>query len=81
MKTIEEQLRDLAVEELGVTPDEVTTEARFKEDLHADSLDRINLTMRVEETLHLGIPDADAESLETFGQLVEYVSARVNATT
>jgi acyl carrier protein len=77
--SIEGQLRELVVDELGVTAEAVTLDAHLKHDLGADSLDALELTLRVEDEFGLEIPNSDADALETFGQLVAYVTARMDA--
>ncbi|MCS7011138.1 MAG: acyl carrier protein [Anaerolineales bacterium] len=69
-----EQVRDIIVDLLGVAPEEVTPEARFREDLKADSLDLVELIMTFEEKFGVQISDEDAQKITTVGQAVEYVS-------
>jgi acyl carrier protein len=74
--TIEERLRAIFVEQLGVTKEKLTPEARIKEDLGADELDSVELVMAAEEEFDIEIADQDAEKLTTFAAFVEYVTAR-----
>jgi acyl carrier protein len=76
-KTIEERVKDIVVEQLGVKPEQVTPEARILDDLGADSLDAVELTMAAEEEFHLEIPEEDAEKIKTVGDMVQYVQKRL----
>lgn len=70
-----DQIRDIIVEQLDVKPEEVTPDARFVDDLGADSLDVVELIMRIEEELEIEIPDNEAEQLSTVADAVAYVEA------
>jgi acyl carrier protein len=70
---VEDRLRQIVVEQLGVFSDQVTLESSFIESLGADSLDLVELVMAVEEEYDIEIPDADAEKILTFGDAVNYV--------
>ncbi|MEO0279693.1 MAG: acyl carrier protein [candidate division WOR-3 bacterium] len=70
-------LRDIIVEELNVTPEQVTLEARFQEDLGADSLDVVELVMKIEEKFGIEIPDEDAEKIRTVKDAVEYIENKL----
>jgi acyl carrier protein len=72
-KTIEEKVKDIIVEQLGVTPEQVTPSASFIEDLGADSLDTVELVMAFEEEFGVEVPDEDAEKLQTVGDTVKYI--------
>jgi acyl carrier protein len=72
-------LREVAVEVLSVEPDTVTYEARFKEDLDADSLDLVELVMGLEERFDISVPEEDLEGVATVGQAVDLVLAKVAA--
>jgi acyl carrier protein len=72
-------LREVAVEVLSVEPDVVTDEARFKEDLDADSLDLVELVMGLEERFDISVPEEDLEGVTTVGQAVDLVLAKVAA--
>jgi len=72
-KTIEQRVRDIIVEQLGVKPEQVTLEAKFIEDLGADSLDTVELVMALEEEFGHEIPDEEAEKLQTVGDVVRYI--------
>ena len=73
MATIEERVRDLIVEQLGVNADEVTSKASFVDDLKADSLDTVELIMAFEEEFGIDIPDEDAEKISSVHDAVRYV--------
>ena len=70
---------EAAVEVLSVEPDAVTEEARFKEDLDADSLDLVELVMGLEERFDISVPEEDLENVGTVGQAVDLVVAKVAA--
>jgi acyl carrier protein len=72
-------LREVAVEVLSVDPDTVVEEARFKEDLDADSLDLVELVMGLEERFDISVPEEDLEDVGTVGQAVDLVMAKVAA--
>jgi len=72
-------LREVAVEVLSVDGDAVTEEARFKEDLDADSLDLVELVMGLEERFDISVPEEDLEDVATVGQAVDLVLAKVAA--
>ena len=75
-KSIEQRVKDIIVEQLGVNPDQVTPEAKFIEDLGADSLDTVELVMAFEEEFGAEIPDEDAEKLQTVGDVTKYIEER-----
>ena len=72
-KTIEQRVKDIIVEQLGVKPEQVTPEAKFIEDLGADSLDTVELVMALEEEFGNEIPDEQAEKLQSVGDVIKYV--------
>ena len=72
-KTIEEKVKDIIVEQLGVKPEQVTPEAKFIEDLGADSLDTVELVMALEEEFGNEIPDEQAEKLQSVSDVIKYV--------
>ena len=75
MSTIEERVRKLICEQLGVKEEEVTTEASFVEDLGADSLDTVELVMALEEEFETEIPDEEAEKITTVIEAIGYIEA------
>jgi acyl carrier protein len=74
-----EQVKKIVVDLLGVEPEKVTREARFREDLEADSLDLVELIMEFEERFGETVSDEDAQQLRTVGQVVDYVESRMSA--
>jgi acyl carrier protein len=72
-KSIEQKVKDIIVEQLGVNPDQVTPEAKFIEDLGADSLDTVELVMALEEEFGQEIPDEEAEKLQSVGDVIKYI--------
>lgn len=75
MSDIFERVKKIVVDRLGVDEAEVTTEASFKDDLGADSLDVVELVMELEEEFDLEISDEDAEKVTTVGEVVKYIEA------
>ena len=72
-KPIEQRVKDIIVEQLGVKPDQVTPTAKFIEDLGADSLDTVELVMALEEEFGIEVPDEQAEKLQSVGDVIKYV--------
>jgi acyl carrier protein len=72
-KSIEERVKEIICEQLGVEEREVTPNAKFIEDLGADSLDTVELVMAFEEEFDLEIPDEDAEKITTVGDAIQYI--------
>ena len=72
-KPVEERVKEIIVEQLGVEEDEVLSAAKFIEDLGADSLDTVELVMAFEEEFDLEIPDEDAEKIATVGDAISYI--------
>jgi acyl carrier protein len=75
---IESKVRDIIVEQLGVNAEQVTNDAKFIEDLGADSLDVVELVMAFEEEFGIEVPDDEAEKLVTVGDVVRYVEDNSN---
>lgn len=73
MSSIAEKVKEIVVQQLGVQPDQVTENAKFIEDLGADSLDQVELVMALEEEFGADIPDEDAEKLTTVGDAIKYI--------
>ncbi|HWP48941.1 MAG TPA: acyl carrier protein [Candidatus Limnocylindrales bacterium] len=73
MAAIEDRVKEIIVEQLGVDAEEVTPEASFIEDLGADSLDTVELVMAFEEEFNIEIPDEEAEKILTVKDAVEYI--------
>jgi acyl carrier protein len=72
-KPIDQRVKDIIVEQLGVKPDQVTPEAKFIEDLGADSLDTVELVMALEEEFGIEVPDEQAEKLQSVGDVTKYI--------
>jgi len=77
MSTIEDRVKKIVIEQLGVKEDEVTLEASFVDDLGADSLDTVELVMLLEEEFDTEIPDDEAEKINTVQAAVDYIKANV----
>ena len=78
MSTIEERVKKIVVEQLGVADDQVTPEASFVDDLGADSLDTVELVMALEEEFDAEIPDDEAEKITTVKQAIEFIQANAS---
>lgn len=76
--TVEERVKQIVVEQLGVKEEEVTGESSFVDDLGADSLDTVELVMALEEEFNCEIPDEEAEKITTVQQAMDYINAHVN---
>ncbi|HXH08713.1 MAG TPA: acyl carrier protein [Alphaproteobacteria bacterium] len=77
MASIEQRVKEIIVEQLGVEEDEVSPEASFVDDLGADSLDTVELVMAFEEEFNIEIPDEDAEGITTVQDAIDYIKANV----
>lgn len=75
MASVEEKVKQIIVEQLGVEESEVTPTASFVDDLGADSLDTVELVMALEEAFELTIPDEDAEKIQTVKQAIDYIQS------
>jgi len=71
--SIEEKVKNIIVEQLGVSEDQVKAEAKFIEDLGADSLDTVELVMAFEEEFDITVPDEEAEKLTSVGEVTSYI--------
>ncbi len=78
MSSIEERVKKIVIEQLGVDEELVTNEAAFVDDLGADSLDTVELVMALEEEFKTEIPDEEAEKITTVQQAIDYVSSHVS---
>ncbi|MEI7533933.1 MAG: acyl carrier protein [Verrucomicrobiae bacterium] len=72
-KPLEQRVKDIIVEQLGVKPEQVVPAAKFIEDLGADSLDTVELVMALEEEFGIEVPDEQAEKLQSVGDVIKYV--------
>ena len=77
MSNIEERVKKIVCEQLGVKEEEVTTESSFVNDLGADSLDTVELEMALEEEFETEIPDEEAEKITTVQQAITYIEANL----
>jgi acyl carrier protein len=78
MKELEEKVKDIIVEELGVERDKLAEGASFMEDLGADSLDTVELVMAFEKEFDIDIPDEEAEKLRTVGDALKYLHEKMS---
>ena len=76
MATVDERVKKIIAEQLGVEEEEVTLEAHFVEDLGADSLYTVELVMALEEEFEIEIPDEDAEKILTVGKALDYIKEK-----
>jgi len=76
---LQDKVKDIIVEQLGVDADDVAESASFIDDLGADSLDTVELVMAFEEEFDIEIPDEDAEKMTTVGDAVKYLNSKVNS--
>ena len=76
MSNIEDRVRKIVAEQLGVKEEEVKAEASFVDDLGADSLDTVELVMALEEEFETEIPDEEAEKITTVQQAIDFINAR-----
>ncbi len=76
-ENIEERVKEIIADRLGVDPEEVTPDASFVEDLGADSLDTVELVMALEEEFGVEIPDEDAEKIQKVGDAIEYIKSHI----
>ncbi|HPG07355.1 MAG TPA: acyl carrier protein [Saprospiraceae bacterium] len=79
MSSIEEKVKKIIVDKLGVDESEVTPEASFTNDLGADSLDTVELIMEFEKEFDISIPDEQAENIQTVGQAVSYLESQMQS--
>ena len=73
MAAVEERVKDIVAEQLGVDKDKVSPETSFVNDLGADSLDTVELVMELEEEFDINIPDDAAEKIQTVGQAIDFI--------
>ncbi len=75
MNNVEERVKKIVIEQLGVKEEEVSNESSFVDDLGADSLDTVELVMALEEEFECEIPDEAAEKITTVQQAVDYINS------
>ena len=78
MSTVEDHVKKIIIEQLGVKEEQVAADASFVDDLGADSLDTVELVMALEEEFECEIPDEDAEKITTVQQAIDYVNAHLD---
>jgi acyl carrier protein len=76
---VAEKIKSIIAEQLGVKQEEVTENAKFIDDLGADSLDTVELVMALEEEFGIEIPDEDAEKMTTVGEAIKYIEQKATA--
>lgn len=76
MSNVEERVKEIVIQQLGVEPEKVTLGASFVDDLGADSLDTVELVMALEEEFETEIPDEDAEKIKTISDAIAYVQQK-----
>ena len=79
MSTVEERVRKIVVEQLGVKEEALSNNAKFVEDLGADSLDTVELVMALEEEFDMEIPDESAEKIKTVGDAISHIEKQTQA--
>jgi len=77
MSEIESKVKKIIEEKLSVNADQITNEAKFAEDLKADSLDTVELVMALEDEFGLDIPDEDAEKIKTVQDAIDYIGSKI----
>ena len=75
--SLEEKVRDIIVDKLGVAPEKIQIDSHFIDDLGADSLDTVELVMAFEEEFNVEIPDEDAQEITTVSSSIEYLSKKI----
>jgi acyl carrier protein len=73
---IDERVIKIVCDQMGTTPDKVTRETSFINDLGADSLDTVELVMEFEDEFEISIPDEDAEKIQTVGHAIDYIKSK-----
>jgi acyl carrier protein len=74
--SIEERVIKIVCDQMGTTPDKVTKDTSFINDLGADSLDTVELVMEFEDEFEISIPDEDAEKIQTVGNAIQYITSK-----
>ena len=78
MSTVEERVKKIVAEQLGIAEDEINSESSFTKDLGADSLDTVELVMAFEEEFGTEIPDEEAEKITTIQEAINYIESHLN---
>ena len=78
VENVQDRVKNIIVEQLGVEADQVKPEAQFVNDLGADSLDTVELIMALEEEFDIEIPDEKAEKIKTVGEAIDYIEQNAN---
>lgn len=74
--SIEERVNKIVCDQMGTTPDKITRETSFINDLGADSLDTVELVMEFEDEFEISIPDEDAEQIQSVGNAIDYITSK-----
>lgn len=77
MQDVPKRVTEILVDKLGIAESEITPEANFVKDLGIDSLDYAEIVMEFEQSFNIRIPDEDAEKMQTYGQAVSYIEAKL----
>lgn len=77
MQNVPKRVTEILVDKLGIAESEITPEANFVKDLGIDSLDYAEIVMEFEQSFNIRIPDEDAEKMQTYGQAVTYIEAKL----
>jgi len=75
--SIEDRVKKIVCDQMGTTPDKISLETSFINDLGADSLDTVELVMEFEDEFEINIPDEDAEQIQTVGKAVDYINGKL----
>lgn len=76
-ESVEDRVRKIVCNQMGTTPDKISKETSFVNDLGADSLDTVELVMEFEDEFEISIPDEDAENIQTVGAAVDYIEGNL----
>jgi len=75
-ESVEDRVKKIVCNQMGTTPDKISRETSFVNDLGADSLDTVELVMEFEDEFEISIPDEDAEKIQTVGNAIEYIGSK-----
>ncbi|MHC4261603.1 MAG: acyl carrier protein [Planctomycetota bacterium] len=76
-ESVEDRVRKIVCNQMGTTPDKISKETSFVNDLGADSLDTVELVMEFEDEFEISIPDEDAEQIQTVGNAIDYITKKL----